>query len=153
MLSDDLDVSNQTVSRRLQRLESAGLLEREEVNDGKWVAITENGERLLRSEFEDYRRIFDGYTDVELRGVLTSGMSEGQHYISLPDYKRQFRDRLEYAPFPGTLNVELDDNSIRRRSALSVLESVSIDGWEDDDRTYGPTECHPAMIGWRLSRR
>ncbi|GAB3677078.1 DUF120 domain-containing protein [Halopiger thermotolerans] len=145
-LADRLDASNQTASRRLQRLESAALLERDTVSDGQWVAITEDGERVLHAEYEDYRRIFEADAEVELEGTVTSGMGEGRHYISLPGYSRQFEERLGYEPFPGTLNVDLREDSVRRRSAVSSLEPVPIDGWEDDDRTYGPAVCYPATI-------
>ncbi|ELY48410.1 DUF120 domain-containing protein [Natronorubrum sulfidifaciens] len=145
-LADRLDASNQTASRRLQRLESGGLLERDTVSDGQWVAITDEGERTLHAEYEDYRRIFEANSEIELDGTVTSGMGEGRHYISLSGYKRQFEDRLGYEPFPGTLNVDLRDDSVRRRSAIGALEPVPIDGWEDDDRTYGPAVCYPATI-------
>jgi len=145
-LADRLDASNQTASRRLQRLESAALLERDTVSDGQWVAVTDEGERVLHAEYEDYRRIFERDTEVALEGVVTSGMGEGRHYISLPGYSRQFEDRLGYEPFPGTLNVELREDSVRRRSAVSSLEPIPIDGWEDDERTYGPAVCYPATI-------
>lgn len=145
-LADRLDASNQTASRRLQRLESATLLERDTVSDGQWVAITDDGERALHAEYEDYRRIFETESEIELDGTITSGMGEGRHYISLPGYKRQFEQRLGYEPFPGTLNVDLRDDSVRRRSAISALEPVPIDGWEDEERTYGPAVCYPATI-------
>ncbi|SDR11777.1 CTP-dependent riboflavin kinase [Natronobacterium texcoconense] len=145
-LADRLDASNQTASRRLQRLEGAELLERDTVSDGQWVAITDDGERALHAEYEDYRRIFKTDSEVELEGTVTSGMGEGRHYISLPGYKRQFEDRLGYEPFPGTLNLDLREDSVRRRSAIGSLEPVPIDGWEDDERTYGPAVCYPATI-------
>ena len=145
-LADQLDASNQTASRRLQRLESATLLERDTVSDGQWVTITDAGERALRAEYEDYRRIFENGTEIELEGMVTGGMGEGRHYISLPGYNRQFEDRLGYEPYPGTLNVDLLEESVRRRSAVSSLEPVPIDGWEDDERTYGPAVCYPATL-------
>ncbi|SEH15868.1 riboflavin kinase [Natronorubrum sediminis] len=145
-LADRLDASNQTASRRLQRLESEGLLERDTVSDGQWVAITDDGEQTLHGEYEDYRRIFETDSEIELDGTVTSGMGEGRHYISLSGYMRQFEDRLGYEPFPGTLNVDLREDSVRRRSAITSLEPVPIDGWEDDERTYGPAVCHRATI-------
>ncbi len=145
-LADRLDASNQTASRRLQRLDSADLIDRDTVSDGQWIAITEDGEGVLRGEYEDYRRIFETAVEVELEGVVTSGMGEGRHYISLPGYKRQFEDRLGYEPFPGTLNVDLTEDSVRRRSALESVDPVSIDGWEGEDRTYGPAVCYSATI-------
>ncbi|WP_254839924.1 CTP-dependent riboflavin kinase [Natronomonas marina] len=145
-LADRLDASNQTASRRLQRLEDADYLEREMTGDGQLVAVTETGERALQREYADYRRLFEGDADVELSGVVTSGMGEGRHYISLPGYMRQFRERLGYEPFAGTLNVDLDDESVRDRARMDALDPIEIDGWEDDERTYGPAFCWPAAV-------
>ncbi|MFP8951553.1 DUF120 domain-containing protein [Natrialbaceae archaeon A-arb3/5] len=145
-LADRLDASNQTASRRLQRLDGAGLLDRDTVSDGQWIEISADGERALHAEYEDYRRIFETDTEVTLEGTVTSGMGEGRHYISLSGYKRQFEDRLGYEPFLGTLNVDLREESVRRRSAVSSLDPVPIDGWEDEERTYGPAVCYPATV-------
>ncbi|QSG14145.1 CTP-dependent Riboflavin kinase [Halapricum desulfuricans] len=145
-LAGKLDVSNQTASRRLQGLEDADLLEREIVGDGQWVSITRDGESLLQREYAHYQRIFESQVGVTLTGTLTSGMSEGGHYITLPGYMRQFERKLGYEPFAGTLNVELDDGSVRARARMDALDPIEIDGWEDDERTYGPAFCYPATI-------
>jgi riboflavin kinase len=145
-LADRLDASNQTASRRLQALEDASLVERDLVSDGQWVAITEDGERALEREYEDYRRIFEGVGELDLRGTVTSGMGEGRHYIGLPGYMRQFKEKLGYEPYLGTLNVDLDAESQRARAAMDAVDAVPIDGWEDEDRTYGPASCYPATV-------
>jgi riboflavin kinase len=145
-LADRLDTSTQTASRRLQRLDEGDQLEREIVSDGQWVSITEAGERRLRSEYDAYRRIFEGPAAVELTGTVTSGMGEGRHYITLPGYMAQFTDKLGYEPFAGTLNVDLTEESVRERARLSGVEPVTIEGWEDEERTYGPAYCYPATV-------
>lgn len=145
-LAERLGASNQTASRRLQRLEDAGLLEREILNDGQRVVVTEAGERALQREYAEYRRIFEREVEVSLSGVVTSGMGEGRHYISLPGYMEQFRSRLGYAPFAGTLNLDLDEESVRARARMDAIDPVPIDGWEGEDRTYGPAFCWPAVL-------
>ena len=145
-LADRLGVSTQTASRRLQRLEEGGYLDREIVSDGQWVQVTADGERRLHEEYTDYRQIFDADKDVTLAGAVTSGMGEGRHYISLPGYMRQFREKLGYEPFAGTLNIDLTEESVRARRRLNGVEPVTIEGWEDDDRTYGPAYCYPASV-------
>ncbi|MFQ3283338.1 MAG: riboflavin kinase [Natronomonas sp.] len=152
-LAARLDASNQTASRRLQRLEDAEYLTREVTGDGQVVSITDEGERALQREYADYRRLFEGDANVTLRGTVTSGMGEGRHYISLPGYMRQFRERLGYEPFPGTLNVELSDDSARMRARMDALDPVDIDGWADDERTYGPAFCWPATVETAGSER
>lgn len=143
---DQLGTSTQTASRRLQALDDAGFVEREFVSDGQLVDLTDAGRELLRSEYEVYRQLFEENGGLRLRGAVTAGMGEGRHYIMLDGYHRQFVNRLGYEPFPGTLNLTLDQASIRRRSRLSAHDSIPIDGWEDDERTYGPAACYPASV-------
>ncbi|WP_246985758.1 CTP-dependent riboflavin kinase [Halorientalis marina] len=145
-LAADLDASNQTASRRLQGLDDEGYVEREIVSDGQWVEITPAGESALRREYADYRRVFERDASIELAGFVTSGMGEGRHYISLPGYMEQFIDKLGYEPFAGTLNVDLTAESVRARAGVAALEPVQIEGWEDDERTYGPAYCYPATV-------
>lgn len=145
-LAERLSVSTQTASRRLQALEEGGYVERDVVSDGQWIDVTEAGERRLREEYADYRHIFSADASVTLSGAVTSGMGEGRHYITLPGYMRQFRERLGYEPFAGTLNIDLTEESVRARSRLNALEPVTIEGWEDDERTYGPAYCYPATV-------
>jgi riboflavin kinase len=145
-LAERLDASSQTASRRLRRLDEAGLLERDTVGDGQWVTVTGAGEAALREEYEDYRRVFEEARPLELVGTVTDGMGEGRHYITLPGYMEQFRSKLGYEPYPGTLNVTLTEAGVRGRGALSGRPSVRIEGWEDEDRTYGPADCYPATV-------
>ncbi|ESP89250.1 DUF120 domain-containing protein [Candidatus Halobonum tyrrellensis] len=145
-LGDRLGASSQTASRRLQRLEAAGLVDRDVVSDGQWVSVTGAGERRLRGEYADYRRLFEDETGLALSGAATSGMGEGRHYIQLSGYHEQFVERLGYEPFPGTLNVELAEASVRARAGLDSVAGVPIDGWEDDERTFGPATCYAAVV-------
>jgi len=145
-LAGRLDASNQTASRRLQALEDADYVTRDLVSDGQWVALTDAGERALEREYEDYRRIFDDPGELDLTGTVTSGMGEGRHYISLPGYNRQFVEKLGYDPYPGTLNVDLDAESQRARSAMEAMDGVPIDGWEDEERTYGSATCYRCTV-------
>ncbi|WP_435062983.1 DUF120 domain-containing protein [Halobaculum sp. EA56] len=145
-LGERLDASSQTASRRLQRLESAGLLDRDVVGDGQWVTVTDAGERRLRAEYADYRRLFEGEDGLTLSGTVTSGMGEGRHYIQLSGYHEQFVERLGYEPFPGTLNVSLTEAAVRARAGLDSVEGVPIDGWEDEERTFGPATCYAAEV-------
>ncbi|MEF8786205.1 MAG: DUF120 domain-containing protein [Haloarculaceae archaeon] len=145
-LAERLDASTQTASRRLQQLDELDCVERDIVSDGQWVQITSDGERRLQTEYADYRRLFEQDASVSLTGVVTSGMGEGRHYITLPGYMEQFRELLGYEPFAGTLNIDLTEESIRRRAHLGAIDPVVIEGWEDDERTYGPAYCYPATV-------
>jgi len=146
VVAEQLGVSAQTASRRLQHLDEAGHVERDIVTDGQWIGISEAGRQRLEEEYADYRQLFERAVGVALTGEVTSGMGEGRHYITLSGYMRQFREKLGYEPFAGTLNIDLREGSVRARSRLAALEPVTIDGWEDDERTYGPAYCYPATV-------
>jgi riboflavin kinase len=145
-LAERLDASTQTASRRLQELESGGYIDREMLGDGQLVTVTDTGEEQLQAEYEAYRRIFEGSAAVSLSGAVTSGMGEGRHYITLSGYMEQFRAKLGYEPFAGTLNIDLDAESVRERPRLDAVEPVTIEGWESEERTYGPAYCYPATL-------
>lgn len=145
-LADRLDASTQTASRRLQTLEEAGFIARETVTGGQWIELTEAGEQRLETEYETYRRIFERSEAVSLHGTVTTGMGEGRHYITLEGYMDQFRQRLGYEPYPGTLNLDLVAESVRNRPKLDAIEPITIEGWEAEDRTYGPAYCYPATL-------
>jgi riboflavin kinase len=145
-LGDRLDASTQTASRRLQQLDDGGYVDRDIVSDGQWVQLTPDGERRLQAEYADYRRLFESDGTVELTGTVTSGMGEGRHYITLPGYMEQFVEKLGYEPFAGTLNIDLTDKSVRTRARLGAIDPITIEGWEDEERTYGPAYCYPATL-------
>jgi riboflavin kinase len=147
-LAAELETSSQTASRRLQRLDEAGYLDRDVVSDGQWVSVTADGEAALHAEYAEYRQIFREPDGVTLEGAVTGGMGEGKHYISLSGYMTQFRDRLGYEPYPGTLNVDLTPDSVRARAAIGSLDAVPIDSWEDDERTFGSATCYAATVGF-----
>lgn len=145
-MATDLEISTQTVSRRLRQLENTDLIERERTNDGQLIAISPDGIQALKKEYEEYREIFDLHTTIDLTGRVTSGMGRGRHFITLSGYMEQFTERLGYDPYPGTFNVELDDASTQRRSALEAFDPIPIESWEDGDNTYGAASCYPARI-------
>ena len=145
-LAERLDASTQTASRRLQHLDEGGYVERDVVADGQWVEVTERGAQRLQAEYADYRQVFERDTGVALSGTVTSGMGEGRHYITLEGYMRQFVEKLGYEPFAGTLNIDLTPDSVRKRARLGSFEPVTIEGWENEDRSYGPAYCYPATV-------
>lgn len=145
-LARRLEVSDQTASRRLQTLEEAGAITREKVSDGQWIEITGAGERRLQETYAEYQRVFENRVGVTLTGTLTTGMGEGRHYVQLPGYAEQFETKLGYEPYPGTLNCRLDEQSVRARARMNALDPIVIEGWEGEQRTYGPAYCYPATI-------
>ncbi|MCD2201683.1 CTP-dependent riboflavin kinase [Halobacterium sp. KA-4] len=131
------------VQRRLRRLHEDGHLERRRTDDGDRLVVTASGWRALSAEQEEYEAVLSEI-DAEFTGTVTSGMGKGQHFVSLSGYAEQFEERLGYKPYPGTLNVDLDEG--RGRDDLEQFEGIPIDAWETNGTTYGSATCYRAGI-------
>jgi riboflavin kinase len=51
-------------------------------------------------------------------GTLISGSGGGRKYVELEWVKRQVKDKLGFDPYPGTLNLRLDSENVKRRVVL-----------------------------------
>ncbi|MBR1369646.1 riboflavin kinase [Methanocalculus chunghsingensis] len=146
-LGSTLGTSPQTISRRLKALESAGFISRTVDPSGQSVTVTKPGEEILRREHAEYCRIFTRVGGhFILQGTIISGLGEGRYYMSLPHYRDQFRMNCGFEPFPGTLNIRLNQQSIPIRKRLDSLEWITIPGFSDEHRTFGEARCLPCRI-------
>ncbi len=145
--------SQQAASRHVLDLEEGGLLERgpapaAAAGRGVSLRITQRGYSEMARVYEELRGAMESHpSHVELDGVLVSGMGEGAYYMSLDGYTAQFRERIGYVPFPGTLNVRLSE--ARHVSAAVRLDQVGgelIDGFSDGRRTYGWVRCFAGSV-------
>lgn len=76
-----------------------------------------------------------------LRGRVVSGQGEGQHYISREGYHEQFREKLGFEVFPGTLNIKLE-----RPFDPTGLRMIEIEGFLDEGRTFGRCCCYRVNV-------
>lgn len=140
-----IDSSPQTAARRLKSLEDGKLISRQMLHGGQLISITKNGIAALQKEFNEYSEIFSGNGSIKvMRGKLVTGLGEGQYYISLEGYRRQFREKLGFDPYPGTLNIKLDANSIDVRKTISA--DIKISGFTAHNRTFGSGTCFNVRI-------
>ena len=139
--ADAVGTSNQTAARRLQALDDAGLIERTFVPQGQVVTITQAGNTIMGREYMQYRKIFDGMSCANvLNGKVITGIGEGKYYTQLHEYVVQFEKVLGFIPYPGTLNVELDAESITL-FGICRPEGITLNGFVRDERTFGDVEC------------
>lgn len=128
-----MDSSPQTAARRLKSLEDEKLISRQILHNGQLISLTKNGITALQKELNDYREIFSGNGAVKiLSGQVITGLGEGQYYISLEGYRTQFREKLGFDPYPGTLNIKLEPQSIELRKRISA--NIKISGFTDQNR-------------------
>jgi len=141
ILASGIGTSPQTAARRLSSLEAEGFINRSLSADGQRIRITEKGVLALRAEFMDYQRIFEQGQFNRVRGRVAGGLGEGQYYISMPGYKEQFNRLLGFDPFPGTLNLRLDEPF-----ADTAVSCIQVQGFRDHSRTFGGCKCFPVRI-------
>ncbi len=73
-----------------------------------------------------------------LRGRLASGIGQGRHFTRLDWARAQFIAKLGIDPFPGTVNVVLDDPE-----AIAVWVRLKrTDGIDIDNPNDGPHDCN-----------
>ncbi len=140
-----IDGSPQTAARKLKNLEDEKLISRQILHKGQLISITKNGLAALQNELNDYQEIFSGNGSIKvLSGKVITGLGEGQYYISLEGYRAQFREKLGFDPYPGTLNLKLDPESIELRKRISA--NTRILGFTDQNRTFGSGSCFNVRI-------
>ena len=141
-----IGVSQQAADRYLVALEASGLLTRSLAQRRQRLLLTPAAMQLLRVEYHSYRRIFEGPEKLSVRGKVTSGLGEGRYYLSQPGYVIQFTERLGYSPYPGTLNLRVGPEAIRKASLVSEWSGIRIDGFHASGRTFGGATCFAARM-------
>lgn len=142
-----VSASSKTAARVLKQLEDDGYISRQMVAGGQMVQLTEEGLVILKREYADYQKIFcRDRSDLELRGHVITGLGEGQYYIAKDGYMSQFREKLGFVPFPGTLNVRLTDESAMLREGMDLMQCLPIEGFSDGERSFGGGKCYPITI-------
>ena len=153
-LGSSIKKSQQAASRHLVELERGGFIER--ITAGRRVSVRLTARGL--SEMEHLSSVLQKSLElasspalarVELVGILVSGMGEGAYYMTLDGYRTQFKSKIGYVPFPGTLNIRLSTRGAReaaRRLRAERTGGVSIRSFSDGRRTYGSARCFHALL-------
>jgi riboflavin kinase, archaea type len=149
-LAKKLGISQQTASRYLIELERKGWISRNITPDGSLIKIEEKGTRELQKLYSDLKMLMEkNYPpSVTLEGTVFTGLGEGAYYISKSDYKKQIADKLDFEPYPGTLNLKLTaDYDIKTRRELESYPAIEVSGFQNSDRSFGLVKCYPVVIG------
>lgn len=144
-LAQMLGISQQTASRRLHTLKKLGWVQSSDRKSA--VLITTKGWRALREVFVSLEdALGQASKPLQFTGVVSSGWGDGKTYVTMKGYMRQFKEKLGYEPYPGTLNVTIshEDELIRQR--IEREPAVRIDGFKEGDRTFGEVLCFPVEV-------
>lgn len=145
-LADRINQSLQTAARKLKELEVNELIERTLTKDGQFIVITEKGKKKLYKEYLDYKKIFENGETFVIRGKVFSGVGEGRYYVSLEGYRKQFKEKLGFDPYPGTLNLKIPKEQLYFRHKLDDEEGILIKGFKTPDRTFGDVKAFKCRV-------
>ena len=148
-LAEKLEISQQTASRYLIELESKGWIQRTATPEGSLIKIQDSGVRELEKLYSSLRFLIEAAypPSVTLEGAVFTGLGEGAYYISKERYRKQFIEKLGFDPYPGTLNLKLTaDYDLKTRAELEAYPGVEVEGFKNEDRTFGTVKCYPATI-------
>lgn len=140
-VAEKAGVSQQTVSRILQELESEGLIERRIGGKGEYVILTEHGTSYLKILGEKINGVLYGPKKIILKGRVISGLGEGGFYVGIPFYFEKIKEILGHPPYPGTLNIELDKNTPYDRLFIEKIANLYIPSFSNGRRTYGSAKA------------
>ncbi|HSB83943.1 MAG TPA: DUF120 domain-containing protein [Nitrosarchaeum sp.] len=147
-LGKSIKKSQQAASKHLLELESNQFIERIISGRNISVKITPKGfSEMVKLSAALQKSLDSSSSVVELKGTLVSGMGEGAYYMSLKGYTKQFKSKIGYIPFPGTLNVRLDKKIHQETiKQFENLNGITIESFSDGKRTYGWVKCFHAKI-------
>lgn len=78
---------------------------------------------------------------------MFSGMGKGKYYVGHPEYQRRFSAKLGYRPYPGTLNIKLDDASVEGLRKLRQKKGVEVEGFTIGEESFSSLRCYGGMVG------
>jgi len=147
-LGKNIKKSQQAASKHLLELEQNQFIERIISGRNISVKITAKGFSEMVKLFTILQKSLDSFpSHIELKGTLVSGMGEGAYYMGLKGYTKQFQSKIGYVPFPGTLNVRLDQKIHQEAiKQFETLEGIKIKSFSDGKRTYGWVKCFSAKL-------
>ena len=148
-IAKELGISQQTASRKIRELEGEGFITREILPRGQIIKLTSRGIDTLRRLQIDLMKIFNEFEHhvFSVKGRIISGLGEGRYYMRIDGYRIQFKEKLGFGPYPGTLNVKLyGEENIRARHFLERFGGIEIKGFVHEKRTFGRVKCFKAEI-------
>jgi riboflavin kinase len=145
-LAELLGISQQSASRHLSLLEKIGFITRKKDSRGSKIQITSDGMKSLEEIYYTLKRHFEEEEALYFEGTVFSGMFQGRYYITQEGYHGQIRKKLGFDPYPGTLNLKLEEPYVSQRRKLEGLPAITLEGFKVEDRAFGGAKCYPLVI-------
>jgi riboflavin kinase len=150
-LGKKLGMSQQTASRHLIELEKNDLINRSKLGRKESILITKKGFEVLKDWHIKLQRILEGVQyRINIVGKLFSGFGEGAYYISHKGYEKQFIEKLGFKPYPGTLNLKIQEKDVGKKKIVEECSDLLIDGFSNDSRNFGSVKCCKTIVNDKI---
>lgn len=83
---------------------------------------------------------------MKIKGVLVDGMGDGKKFLSMEQYKKGFEALLGFEPYPGTLNLELDEKGVEKVRELKKIDTREVPGFVLDGKQFYQIKVYRARI-------
>ena len=147
-----LNLSQQTASRRINQLEEIGWIQRKIIGKEQIIRITKKGADVMLAMYKDLKQILE---EILIVGEVTEGMGEGGYYVRIKEYYEQFREKLGFDPYYGTLNLQFSDlnkelleENLKNRVPVRIIGFAKEEEKEEGSvkRTYGSVDCYICIV-------
>lgn len=147
VLAEELGLSQQTISRKLQQFTDQQLIVREVNPTGVTVKLSSKGKERLSTLYGELQSLFQQQSC--LKGIVKDGLGEGKFYMSQEQYRKQFESLLGFAPFLGTLNIAVDKEAAG--AFLASKKQLYVSGFTTKERTFGGLKCYSVQISKKVA--
>ena len=80
---------------------------------------------------------------MKVSGKLFSGMGAGEEYLSKQPYQEKFKEILGFKPYPGTLNLRIDQEKILE---IHEQDSERLESFEHEETEYSGMNIYRCEI-------
>jgi len=148
VLAKKTGLSQQSISLALRNLEKKRFISRDAKNSGTVIQLTHEGIDFLESIKQRLMSVTKKSTSIT--GRVFTGLGQGKFYTRVAKYRRQFVSKLNIDPYPGTLNIKINESEMAR--FLAGKKARKIHGFSDKKRTYGNLRAYLVRIsGYRAA--
>src|SRR3989475_9838335 len=113
-----MGVSQQGASQGIRQVTREGLEAGRLGTRRQRIRLAPRGSDVVRKEYADYQRIFEIKETRTISGTVTSGLREGAFYMRQKGYRDQFRKKLWFEPYEGTLNLKIAGPDLAKLQVL-----------------------------------
>ncbi|MFB6241753.1 MAG: DUF120 domain-containing protein [Candidatus Nanosalina sp.] len=90
-----------------------------------------------------FKSVLEKGNSMKVIGKLFSGMNSGEEYLSKEPYQERFQEILGFKPYPGTLNLRVDEEDVEE---IQELESERMESFEHEETEYSGMNIYRCEI-------